>query len=776
MTCILLVAGHGTLLEEELSVAVYDRYVSGEANASEGLRRYFEHPAVGVPKALLPSSMPSRGGDANSAMSIVEATNQTRGYRTILDGWYDQVRSQPGIRDIVLVSNADKFKHFERWATSRGFPLDNLLNTGSTASSNNSRGSLSDVDLALRTLEIRNAAAASAASAHEENVAAAEDSMTGDVPNKHFYRKFGSGEFAHLAQPVIVIAADTAITRSFDLNSIMSYFASKNASGSPPCDLVTYYASACLPRHNVGVLTVDHTSKTVTSFIEGVPDAAAANATAHPVLVAAPLYFLTVQTASRLHHFCEHTSKLEAAIADVAQSTVGIRSPPTIGSFVAHIVHQPVSKIVALRLPSAVQLIGSRTTTLLDYERFLRDGGSASGAAHNDSIRYRAGGASNVPRPVSTQPHHGQQPIRSVCRRSWARVGLMGNPSDQLNGKSVALTVRNFGAEVTCFESEQVRLMAHPLYDPCVFGNLRDLLVVSKNEGYMGGLRLIQATCKRFVESCASLGVVLPNRNFTIKYETNVPRQVGLAGSSCIVSACLKALIDFFELTSDDIPKQIVPSIVLSVETQELGIHAGLMDRVAQMYEGLVAMDFNKEFLDANGFGIYETVDPEIAQRVMPTLHLAYAMDPSDSGKIHSNVKERWAKGDPEVHEAARSWAGFVDEMMASFRIAAHAVTTAPGSVEATTAIANFQTTFAELMDKNFNLRRKLYGDACLGWKNLRMIEIAREHGAAAKFPGSGGAILVCCRTGKTDPLALRYAYEAENFVFIKLDPYLPRH
>ncbi len=42
----------------------------------------------------------------------------------------------------------------------------------------------------------------------------------------------------------------------------------------------------------------------------------------------------------------------------------------------------------------------------------------------------------------------------------------------------------------------------------------------------------------------------------------------------------------------------------------------------------------------------------------------------------------------------------------------------------------------AELMDENFALRRRVYGDPCLGEKNLRMAEIGRGFGAACKFPG----------------------------------------
>jgi glucuronokinase len=41
-----------------------------------------------------------------------------------------------------------------------------------------------------------------------------------------------------------------------------------------------------------------------------------------------------------------------------------------------------------------------------------------------------------------------------------------------------------------------------------------------------------------------------------------------------------------------------------------------------------------------------------------------------------------------------------------------------------------------------------MFGDAALGETNLAMIATARSVGAAAKFTGSGGAIVVYCPQG----------------------------
>ena len=37
-----------------------------------------------------------------------------------------------------------------------------------------------------------------------------------------------------------------------------------------------------------------------------------------------------------------------------------------------------------------------------------------------------------------------------ITKRSYARVGLMGNPSDGFHGKTIALTIRNYWAQCTC--------------------------------------------------------------------------------------------------------------------------------------------------------------------------------------------------------------------------------------------------------------------------------------------------------------------------------------
>ena len=337
----------------------------------------------------------------------------------------------------------------------------------------------------------------------------------------------------------------------------------------------------------------------------------------------------------------------------------------------------------AMKLPSGFGLIGAKLG-LREYLRLKKE-------FEDEERRSRAiasGKAAALP-PIKMKAH--------------ARVGLMGNPSDGFHGKTMAMTIQNFWAEVTITRSARLVIRPHPLYDPLEFGSMSNLHSIGKREGYSGGVRLIMATVKKYFEFSTEKGIALPNKNFTIEYDTNIPRQVGLAGSSAIVTAVFKCLNAFFRLTDKDIPTEIQPSFVLSVETEELGINAGLQDRVAQIYQGVVYMDFDKDlFASLGGRGAYERVEASLVHDF--PFFLAFDAQPSDSGKIHSDVRRRWLAGDEEIMEG-----------MALLGRLTEAAKTA---LEEGDAAA-----FADLMDKNFETRLSMYGPECVGANNLKMGE-----------------------------------------------------
>jgi len=208
--------------------------------------------------------------------------------------------------------------------------------------------------------------------------------------------------------------------------------------------------------------------------------------------------------------------------------------------------------------------------------------------------------------------------------------------------------------------------------------------------------------------------------------------------------------MDHFCLKDMDIKKALQPQFVLDVEMHELGINAGLQDRVVQIYEGLVYMDFSKDLFTKNGHGTYRRMDP----KGLPQLWLAYVADPSDSGKIHNDVRKRYEAGDAAVVSGMRTFAAMTDQARVAMEKGQHAA-------------------LSELMAKNFALRRSLYGDACLGADNLRMIQTAAKFNCCGKFSGSGGAVVGSCKPNQL--AALGQAFEEEGFVFVALEPHCPQ-
>src|SRR5947209_2312892 len=212
-------------------------------------------------------------------------------------------------------------------------------------------------------------------------------------------------------------------------------------------------------------------------------------------------------------------------------------------------------------------------------------------------------------------------------RRAFARAGLVGNPSDGYHGKTISLAVKNYHAEVVLYEWDDVELVLGE-ESRSSFRSVHDLVRDVKLHGYYGGIRLVKAAVKKFVDYCDRQSIGLHDRNFSVRFESTIPRQVGLAGSSAIIVATLRCLMEFYGV---EIPIEVQPSLAMSAEVEELHIAAGLQDRVIQVYEGLVYMDFSKDST-THGLvhGEYERLDPKL----LPPVYLAYKADVSDPTEV----------------------------------------------------------------------------------------------------------------------------------------------
>lgn len=296
---------------------------------------------------------------------------------------------------------------------------------------------------------------------------------------------------------------------------------------------------------------------------------------------------------------------------------------------------------------------------------------------------------------------------------AFARAGLIGNPSDGYFGKTISFVIRDFSAKVSLYENPEVEIVPS-FQDRSSYSGVRELVEDVRNNGYYGGIRLMKAAIRKFVEYCDARSIPLHDKNFSIRYRSTIPRRVGMAGSSALVTATMRCLMEYYEV---DVPQPELPNLILSVERDELGISAGLQDRVVQVYEDCVFMDFAKTLMDNRGYGAYEVLDPGL----LPPIFIAYQTELAEGSEVfHNNIRERWLSGDMQVVKAMERFADLAQQARDLI-------------------VAGRGTEIGPLLDQNFDLRRTLYK---LDPRHVDMVERARSVGSHAKFAGSGGTIV----------------------------------
>lgn len=295
---------------------------------------------------------------------------------------------------------------------------------------------------------------------------------------------------------------------------------------------------------------------------------------------------------------------------------------------------------------------------------------------------------------------------------AYPRAALIGNPSDGYYGKTIAFVFKNFSVQVELRPADRLEIVPCDR-DRLHFNDVNDLVSEVEQNGYYGGVRLIKAAIKTLTVYAKRNGIDISGKNFTIRYTSDIPGRLGLAGSSAIVTAAVKAMLEFYGF---DIPKPILASLILSVEKDELKIGAGLQDRVAQVYGSPVYMNFDKELMAQRNYGEYIPFD----KSMLPNIYLAYRTDLSEGSEVtHNDLARRYTEQEKDVLKAIERWKQLTDEVWA--RLTAD------------------NTNVADLINENFDLRSSLIP---ISAGNRKLIDTARSVGASAKFTGSGGAII----------------------------------
>jgi glucuronokinase len=265
--------------------------------------------------------------------------------------------------------------------------------------------------------------------------------------------------------------------------------------------------------------------------------------------------------------------------------------------------------------------------------------------------------------------------------RAFGRAALAGNPSDGYGGAVLAVCVPE--------------LVAHAEAGPAARG---------LSEPHSD---LVEAAVARFgLGACA------------VRWTTTVPREVGLAGSSAIVTATVRALC---VLHGRELAPAELAELVLAVEVEDLGIAAGPQDRYAQAHEGLVLMDF------AGARPRVERLDPGL----LPALYLAWRPDAAEtSHAVHGGLRARAAE--PRLRAGMARLADHARAAAGALRIGDHGA-------------------FARALDGSFDERAALME---LDPRHVAMVQAARGAGASANYAGSGGAIVGTLPVGGFEPVA----------------------
>ncbi len=287
-----------------------------------------------------------------------------------------------------------------------------------------------------------------------------------------------------------------------------------------------------------------------------------------------------------------------------------------------------------------------------------------------------------------------------VSERAPSRLGLLGNPGDVYDGRALGLAIWNFRAEVTVAPAEQLVLPDDP-----------------------GAASLLRAALGRLPEA--------PHDRLALRVVSDVPRQVGLAGSSAIVVAALRALARFFAIPLH--PADLAER-ALAAEREDLGFTAGPMDRVVQAYGGLVWMDFRPP----RGPRSYRRLDPTL----LPPLFVSWNPEPGEASVVaHDDVRARFERGDPEVRRVMDALPVLAEEGVARLE-------------------AGDREGFRACMDRNFDLRASIWP---LRDRDVELVRVGRAHGAAVKYCGSGGAVVGALAAEAERP-AIEKAYAEAGF------------
>ncbi|MCX7994109.1 MAG: hypothetical protein N2651_10640 [Fimbriimonadales bacterium] len=281
------------------------------------------------------------------------------------------------------------------------------------------------------------------------------------------------------------------------------------------------------------------------------------------------------------------------------------------------------------------------------------------------------------------------------------RAGIIGNPSDMYGGTVIACAVP-LRARCTLEPSARLTFQSRErLVSP-------DTLELQSDEFDV---------CRVALQG---LGFTIESAPFSLRIETDIPAQSGLAGSSAVLTAIVACLLRYRRETWAT-PHQLAER-VRRMEAQELQVACGYQDFYMAVFGGLNLMDFrDKELLGADPTEPLASVEAlqGYLQGISLPLWLATTGGKRFSGAVHANLRARWESGEAAVVEGMRRIGRLAREAK-------------------TALLTHDWKQLAYLMNENYAIIRELGGS---GESLDQLVQVALESGAlGAKLAGAGGA------------------------------------
>jgi galactokinase/mevalonate kinase-like predicted kinase len=299
-----------------------------------------------------------------------------------------------------------------------------------------------------------------------------------------------------------------------------------------------------------------------------------------------------------------------------------------------------------------------------------------------------------------------------------ARANLVGNPSDQYGGATLACTVP-LRARVHVEPADDTRLATagesvaiEKEADLALCGDLFDLA--------------------RAV--LAHLGGPLPKAR--VAYESDVPLRSGLAGSTALLVALLRALLAWRGEEAG--PPHLLAERARDVERRRLGVTCGYVDHYMAVFGGCRYVDFRGKTPEA-ALGEEPVATIETIDAPLPFV-LAFTGKQHSSDSVHRPIRARWLAGETDVVRAMAR----MGEL---------------GLAGKTALLRGDLAELARLMNENHALVRELGGS---GEPNERLIAAALAAGApAAKLAGAGDGGTIVALWPHADAAPLERALRA---------------